>query len=107
MKLGRIVSCFRNCTALPKGKTKEFICHLDTGGGAQREAASGPDYTEGGGGGNCFRVSKRPSLPKPSTSLMDEEGHPGSRGKRRMLGEPENSREYALPSWVGAESEIS
>lgn len=37
MKLGRIVSYFRNCTALPKGKTKEFICHLDTGGGGHRE----------------------------------------------------------------------
>lgn len=42
MKLGRIVSYFRNCTALPKGKTKEFICHLDTGEGHREELLQWP-----------------------------------------------------------------
>lgn len=104
MKLRKVPGYLRDCTTLPK---RIAYSHLATAGmgGAAAEARIAL------GGGRCSRVSKGLSLPKPSPSLVGEEGHPGL-GVKRRTGEPgkqqeENSRSYAPTSRIGVESKIS
>lgn len=97
MKLGGVAVYFRDCTTLPKGITNELMCHLDTSGAQGPERSATVAQITLRGGGNFSRVSKRPSLPKPSSSLMGEEGHPGSRGKRRMWGGSQERNREKIP----------